>query len=222
MIAAKLAVVAVLALLGSASCRQAGFRNGNGGRGGNPIPITQPHNNDPPATTPKPKPPAYPDRPATPHPQPPSYPPATPPPPTYPPKTSPSPPPPTPTYPQTSPSQPLPTPSYPPTSPSPPPPTPNYPPMSPSPSPSTPPPPPSPPRPSSDDAGKKLKVGYYENKCDRSVDVEAIVRKHVSGFDDGIKAGLIRLFFHDCFVRVSLIKTSITLAIYCNHYVYYY
>lgn len=209
MIAAKLAVVAVLALLGSASCRQAGFRNGNGGRGGNPIPITQPPNNHPPATTPKPKPPASPDRPATPHPQPPSYPPATPPPPTYPPKTSPSPPPPTATYPPTSLSPPPTTPTYPPTSQSPPPPTATltYPPTSPSP------PPPSSPPPNSDDAGKKLKVGYYENKCVRSVDVEAIVRKHVSGFDDGIKAGLIRLFFHDCFVHVSLIKTSITLVL---------
>ena len=77
MMAAKLAVVAVLALLGSASCRQAGFRNGNGGRGGNPIPITQPPPNHPPATTPKMKPPTYPDRLATPHPQSPSYPPAT-------------------------------------------------------------------------------------------------------------------------------------------------
>jgi peroxidase len=28
------------------------------------------------------------------------------------------------------------------------------------------------------------------------------VRKHVGTFNDGIKAGLIRLFFHDCFIRV--------------------
>ena len=31
--------------------------------------------------------------------------------------------------------------------------------------------------------------------------MEAIVRKHVSQADAGIKAGLIRLFFHDCFVE---------------------
>ncbi|CAN6355902.1 unnamed protein product [Urochloa humidicola] len=61
--------------------------------------------------------------------------------------------------------------------------------------------PPSPPPANSDDAGKKLKLGYYENKCGRSMDVEAIVRRHVSGFDDGMKAGSIQLFFHDCFVR---------------------
>jgi peroxidase len=47
-------------------------------------------------------------------------------------------------------------------------------------------------------------VGYYSGKCARYVDVEAIVRKHVSQADAGIKAGLIRLFFHDCFVRVKL------------------
>ncbi|EER99782.2 hypothetical protein BDA96_02G411200, partial [Sorghum bicolor] len=183
----------------------AGFGNGNGARGG----ITQPPNHPPaPATTPKPKPPASLDRPASPHPhpQPPSYPPATLQQPTYSPKTSPSPPPPppTPTYPPTSQGPPVTTPAYPPTSSSPPPPTvtPTYPPSSPSPPPPTPPPPPpSRPPPSSADAGKKLKVGYYENKCNRSVDVEAIVRKHVSGFDDGTKAGLIRLFFHDCFIR---------------------
>ncbi|CAO2189191.1 unnamed protein product [Urochloa humidicola] len=45
-------------------------------------------------------------------------------------------------------------------------------------------------------------VGYYKYKCANSVDVEAIVRKHVSqAADAGIKAGLVRLFFHDCFVR---------------------
>jgi len=44
-------------------------------------------------------------------------------------------------------------------------------------------------------------VGYYTGKCPRYVDVEAIVRKHVSQADAGIKAGLIRLFFHDCFVQ---------------------
>nr|CAB3458743.1 unnamed protein product [Digitaria exilis] len=58
-----------------------------------------------------------------------------------------------------------------------------------------------PPPPSSDDAGKNLMVGYYKNICGPYVDVEAIIRKHVSSFDDGMKAGLIRLFFHDCFVR---------------------
>jgi hypothetical protein len=45
-------------------------------------------------------------------------------------------------------------------------------------------------------------VGYYKNKCGAYVDVEAIVKKHVSATDAGMQAGLVRLFFHDCFVRV--------------------
>ncbi|KAF8655433.1 hypothetical protein HU200_061180 [Digitaria exilis] len=47
----------------------------------------------------------------------------------------------------------------------------------------------------------QLIVGYYKDKCGSYMDVEAIVMKHVSQADSGIKAGLIRLFFHDCFVR---------------------
>ncbi|RLN04589.1 peroxidase 2-like [Panicum miliaceum] len=123
-------------------------------------------------------------------------------PPTSPPTSSPpAPQPPTssPSIPQPSTSPPT---SSPPTSqqPTSPPPTAQPPPTSPSPtvqpptsSPTSPPP--------SPDAGQKLRVGYYIGKCARYVDVEAIVRKHVSQADAGIKAGLIRLFFHDCFVR---------------------
>ncbi|TVU37649.1 hypothetical protein EJB05_10975, partial [Eragrostis curvula] len=67
----------------------------------------------------------------------------------------------------------------------PPPPT-AYPPTSPSPP--TPSPPPT--------AG--LRVGYYDDKCPGA---EAIVRDAVRVADAGIKAGLVRLFFHDCFVQ---------------------
>jgi peroxidase len=46
-------------------------------------------------------------------------------------------------------------------------------------------------------------VGYYKNKCGAYVDVEAIVKKHVNATDAGMQAGLVRMFFHDCFIRVS-------------------
>jgi len=130
--------------------------------------------------------------------------PSTPPPPVYPPSATPSPPPiapvPTspPTYPPPSPSPPTPAPvptpvpSYPP-----PPPAPTSPPPIPSPPAPTPaPPPPSP--------GTQLVVGYYKNKCGAYVDVEAVVKKYVNATDAGMQAGLVRLFFHDCFVRVRL------------------
>ncbi|PUZ73128.1 hypothetical protein GQ55_2G450000 [Panicum hallii var. hallii] len=166
-----------------------------------------------PSTSPSPPPPMIPQQPTSPPTsQPPTSPspppPVIPKPPTSPPTSSNPPPaisPQPPTSPPTSPSPPPPMvspepPTYPPTSSNPPPAISSQPPTYAPSIPSPPPPLPSPP-PSSDDAGKKLKVGYYENKCGGQVDVEAIVRKHVSSFDAGMKAGLIRLFFHDCFVR---------------------
>ncbi|CAD6222870.1 unnamed protein product [Miscanthus lutarioriparius] len=76
-------------------------------------------------------------------------------------------------------------------------------------------PPPSPPAPTPappPSPGTQLMVGYYMNKCGAYVDVEAIVKKHVKATDAGMQAGLVRLFFHDCFVRVRppLIKASHT------------
>jgi peroxidase len=68
------------------------------------------------------------------------------------------------------------------------------------PSPQSPSPPPSPPSP-----GTHLTIGYYKNKCGAHVDVEAIVKKHVNATDAGMQAGLVRMFFHDCFVRVRLL-----------------
>ena len=44
-----------------------------------------------------------------------------------------------------------------------------------------------------------LAVGYYNKTCYRAED---IVREYVGQASKGIMAGLIRLFFHDCFVQV--------------------
>ncbi|KAM0872764.1 hypothetical protein ACQ4PT_038507 [Festuca glaucescens] len=101
--------------------------------------------------------------------------------------TTPSPPPATPIAPSNPP-------LYTPNTPSPPPPAPISPSSPPPYTPSTPSPPP--PTPSSPPPG--LTVGYYQKTCYRAEDM---VREAVRDASKGIMAGLIRLFFHDCFVR---------------------
>uniref|UniRef100_A0ACD5UJX0 Uncharacterized protein n=1 Tax=Avena sativa TaxID=4498 RepID=A0ACD5UJX0_AVESA len=130
---------------------------------------------------PSPSPPPY--APTTPSPPPPAIPSPAP----YAPST-PSPPPPAPIAPSSPP-------PYTPGTPSPPPPS--------QITPSSPPPPytpstPSPPPPTPSSPAPGLAVGYYQKTCYRAED---IVRETVRDASKGIMAGLIRLFFHDCFVR---------------------
>jgi peroxidase len=53
-----------------------------------------------------------------------------------------------------------------------------------------------------------LEVGYY-TKCAKTCPqaeliVKAVVHKYIA-MDPGFGAGVIRMFFHDCFVRVSIL-----------------
>jgi hypothetical protein len=72
-----------------------------------------------------------------------------------------------------------------------------------------------------------LQVGYYGGLCPKNVDVENIVYTSMSSSyssDKTTAPGVLRLAFHDCFVRVSLCPPYIIgfMLLECLYYVFIY
>jgi peroxidase len=65
--------------------------------------------------------------------------------------------------------------------------------------------------------GNSLSYNYYEKTCP---DVEFIVAKTVkaaTASDKTVPAALLRMHFHDCFIRVILKKTDLNSIMSVNH-----
>ena len=71
-------------------------------------------------------------------------------------------------------------------------------------------------------ARAQLQVGFYQKTCPNA---ESLVRQAVAAAfakNAGVAAGLIRLHFHDCFVRVRTCTTSSSIHAYALHKWTYY
>lgn len=53
--------------------------------------------------------------------------------------------------------------------------------------------------------GRHLHAGFYRKSCPQAEKIVTDVAEATFGQDPTLAAGLVRLFFHDCFVNVSLI-----------------
>lgn len=63
----------------------------------------------------------------------------------------------------------------------------------------------------------QLQEGFYENSCSM---VEFIVKQEVRNAffkDKGVAAGLARMHFHDCFVRVSGVIVTSSMYFICRN-----
>lgn len=54
--------------------------------------------------------------------------------------------------------------------------------------------------------GRNLHAGFYRNSCPQAEIIAADVAENALGRDPSLAASLLRLFFHDCFVNVSLLR----------------
>lgn len=62
-------------------------------------------------------------------------------------------------------------------------------------------------------SAQDLRVGFYNSNCPQAESiVKAVVQKHF-GTDPSVPAALLRMYFHDCFVRVSNSSSNIFLVI---------